>query len=146
MSQENVEIVRRFNEDLVFKRGALPSVVAEFVDADCDYYPVRKFPEAVPSHGREAFAQFLVRYHETWDQFESPIRKLIPAGDDRVLSLITVKAEGHRSGIRMEGDLYQCVWLRHGLIFRAEDHLTLKGALYALGLHGETLKAAGLER
>ena len=45
----------------------------------------------------------------------------------------------------MEGSLYQCFWLRHGLIFRLEDHLTLKGALYALGLNGETLKAAGLE-
>ena len=45
----------------------------------------------------------------------------------------------------MEGDLYQCAWLRHGLIFRWEDHLTLKGALHALGLHGETLNQAGLE-
>jgi hypothetical protein len=44
----------------------------------------------------------------------------------------------------MEGDMYQCVWLRHGLIFRLEDHLMLKGALYALGLHGETLREAGL--
>jgi hypothetical protein len=28
--------------------------------------------------------------------------------------------------------------------FRWEDHLTLKGALLALGLSGETLEAAGL--
>jgi hypothetical protein len=144
VSQENVEIVRRFNEEWASKPDELPAVVAEFVDADCDYYPVRKFPEAVPCHGRDSLAQFLVRYHETWD-VENPIRDLIAVGDDRVLSLITVKAEGHRSGIRVEGDLYQCAWLRHGLIFRMEDHLTLKGALYALGLHGETLKAAGLE-
>ena len=37
-----------------------------------------------------------------------------------------------------------CVWLRHGRFFRCEDHLTLKGALRALGLSGETLADAGL--
>ena len=145
MSQQNVEIVRRFIHVSVSKRDELPALVAELWDVDCDYYPVRKFPEAVPRYGREEFAQFMAQYHETWDRFESQIKELIAVGDDRVLSFITMRAEGHRSGIKMEGDLYQCVWLRHRLIFRWEDHLTLKGALYALGLHGETLKEAGLK-
>ena len=45
----------------------------------------------------------------------------------------------------MERDLYYCVWLRHGLVLRCEDHLTLKRPLHALGLHGAALKTAGLE-
>jgi hypothetical protein len=36
------------------------------------------------------------------------------------------------------------MWVRHGRFFRSEDHLTLSGALRALGLEGETIEAAGL--
>jgi hypothetical protein len=46
--------------------------------------------------------------------------------------------------MRLEGELYHCIWLRHRRFFRVEDHLTLRGALRALGLKGETLQAAGL--
>jgi hypothetical protein len=55
-----------------------------------------------------------------------------------------LRGEGRGSGIRLEGDVFQCYWLRHGRFFRVEDHLTLRGALHALGLQGETLEAAGL--
>jgi hypothetical protein len=46
--------------------------------------------------------------------------------------------------VALGGDIYHCVWLRHGRFIRVEDHLTAKGALDALGLSGETLAAAGL--
>jgi hypothetical protein len=46
--------------------------------------------------------------------------------------------------MEIEGDVYECAWLRHGRFFRMEDHLTLGGALRALGLEGETLEEAGL--
>ena len=46
--------------------------------------------------------------------------------------------------MKLEGDLYQCVWLRLGHFLRWEDHLTLRGALRALGLSSETPEAAGL--
>ena len=46
--------------------------------------------------------------------------------------------------MKLEGELYQCLWLRHGRLFRVEDHLASSGALHALGLTGETLEAAGL--
>ena len=67
-----------------------------------------------------------------------------PVRDDRVPVCATARAEGRESGVKLEGDLYHCVWLRHGRFYRWEDHLTLKGALRALGLQGETLEAAGL--
>jgi hypothetical protein len=141
--QENVEVVRGFIRACE-KREQLPLIIAQFWDADGDYYPARKFPEAVPRHGREEMANFMVQYHETWDRWENPIKELIAVGDDRVLAFTTMRGEGPRSGITLEGDIYHCVWLRHGLIFRWEDHLTLKRALHALGLRGETLRAAGL--
>jgi hypothetical protein len=40
--------------------------------------------------------------------------------------------------------MFHCVWVRHGRVFRQEDHLSLPGALHALGLDGTTMEAAGL--
>jgi len=146
MSQENMEVVRRYVE--AFTADLAPSdwsgLVADRYEPDADYYPVRKFPEARPCHGVEEIARFLAEYRDAWDHYEMEVQKLIPVGDDRVLVHLVLKAEGRESGVKLEGDLYQCAWLRHGRFFRWEDHLTLKGALLALGLSGETLDAAGL--
>ena len=144
MSQENVEVVRRwlaiFNAGLEEARAA----VAEFCDADVDYYPVRKFSDARPCHGLEECSEFLAGWGKAWSRLEWALHELIEVGDDRVLVCASLRAEGRGSGVKLEGDLYQCLWLRHGRLFRIEDHLTLSGALHALGLEGETLQAAGL--
>jgi hypothetical protein len=87
---------------------------------------------------------FLTQYLAAFSLYEWEIRDLIAVGDDRVLACAAIRAEGRGSGITLQGELYQCYWLRHGGFFRVEDHLTLKGALHALGLQGETLEAAGL--
>ena len=118
--------------------------VAELFDADADYYPVRKFPEARPCHGVREIAQFIAQFWEPFSLSEWTIRELLAVGDDRVLACSNLRAEGRGSGVRLEGDVYHCMWLRHGRFFRVEDHLTLRGALHALGLQGETLEAAGL--
>ncbi len=118
--------------------------VSEFFDADFDYYPARKFPEARPCHGREEFSQFLAKFRDPWSRFEWTIHELIEVGDERVLACLSMRAEGRESGMNLEGDVYQCFWLRNGRFFREEDHLTLSGALRAFGLAGDTLEAAGL--
>jgi hypothetical protein len=147
MSQENVEVVRSYVEAFS-SPGLAPSdwsrLAADRYEPDADYYPVRKFPEARPCHGVDEIARFLAEYRDAWDRYEMEVQKLIPVGDDRVLVHALLRAEGRESGVKLEGDLYQCVWVRHGHFFRWEDHLTLKGALLALGLRGETLEAAGL--
>ena len=145
MSQENVEIVRRAMEQF----GELaprdtPQFVDQFWNPEADYYPVRKIPDPRPCHGREEIARFFAEYLDNWDRWEYTIKRLIAVGDDRVFVHAVVHAEGRESGINLESDLFQCYWLRHGRIFRQEDHLTLPGALHALGLSGESLEAAGL--
>ena len=144
MSQENVEIVRRWLEFWSTSPEQARSGVARFSDADADYYPVAKFPEARPCHGQDEIAQFFVGFMRAWSRYEYAIRQLVEVGDDRVLVCGRVHAEGQGSGLIFEGDLYYCIWLRHGRFFRLEDHLTMKGALHALGLEGETLEEAGL--
>ena len=144
MSQDNAEIVRRWLAAVSASPQEAQAGIAEFWDADVDYYPVRKFPEAQPRHGLDESSQFLAEYLDAYSRYEWAIQELITVGDDRVLACTNLRAEGRGSGMKLEGDLYQCYWLRHGRFFRVEDHLTLPGALRALGLTGQTLEAAGL--
>jgi hypothetical protein len=145
MSQENVEVVRRWlaaTSDA--SAGAALAAVSEFWDAAADYYPIRKWPEAQPCHGHEEFSLFLARSREAFTRFDSTARWLVAVGDDRVLACVHLQWEGRGSGITLDGEIYYCYWLRHGRFFREEDHLTLSGALHALGLEGDTLEAVGL--
>jgi ketosteroid isomerase-like protein len=141
---KNVDRVRRWVTLLDSTLENVQATVEEFCEPDVDYYPVAKWPEARPCHGREEIAQFLARFLEAWLRYEWESDDLIPVGEDRVLACLNLRAEGRESGMNLEGDLYQCLWLRHGRFFRIEDHLTLSGALHALGLEGDTLEAAGL--
>ena len=141
---ENVEVVRRALVALSAGPDEIRASAAEFWDDDADYYPARKFPEAQPCHGLEEVSQFLVQFRDAWSRFEWALQDAIDVGDDRVLVCRSLRAEGRESGLKLAGDVYGCFWLRHGRFFRVEDHLTLRGALHAFGLEGETLEAAGL--
>ncbi len=144
MAQKNVEIARRWLEAAFGGAESVAPVIANLVDDDLDYYPVRKFPGAHPCHGREQFSHWLRDYLEAFARIENVIQGLYPVGDDRVLAHVTLRMEGRTSGVNLEGDLYNCMWMRHGRLFRIEDHLTVSGALRALGLEEATIEAAGL--
>jgi hypothetical protein len=142
MSEENVEVVRRYVEG--WPEAELPAWVDRFWESDGDYYPVRGFPEATPCHGREEIVAFLVEFRAAWEGYRWVVKHTRGLGDDRVFVHGRIEAEGRASGAKLEGDIYHCCWLRHGRFIRVEDHLTLAGALHALGLSGDSLEAAGL--
>jgi hypothetical protein len=145
MSQENVEIVRRWVAGFGHLTPEnMSQHVAESCDPDCDYYPARKFLEARPCHGSEQIARWNTEYLSAYARLELAIDRVIAVGDDRVLVCANMRAEGRGSGVNIEGDIYLCYWMRHGRFFRIEDHLTPAGAIHALGLSGEALEAVGL--
>jgi hypothetical protein len=149
VSAGNVEVVRRWLQTEVDAwEGATPEEVrhtsAEFWHRDADYCPIRNFPEARPCHGLGEISDFYVRFLEAWSGLAFQIRQILAVGDDRVLVCSTIRTSGQASGMKLEGDLYRSVWLREGRLIRVEDHTTLRGALRALGLEGDTLEAAGL--
>ena len=123
MSEENIEIARRYLEENFPAPEQLSEWVAGFFEADADYYPARKIPAA-------------------WEDFRIVVEEARAVGDDRVLVRGEIRAEGRASGVALEGDNYSCFWLRNGRFFRVEGHLTLAGALRALGLSGDSLEAA----
>ena len=141
MSRKNVEVVRRLIEE-AFDLDS--DQLLAFWDPHGDYYPVEKFPESRPCHGVKEIAGFLREYRQAWEHYEMRIEAITPVSDDRVFVRMTLAAVGQGSGLNLQGELFQCFWLRHGRIFRQEDHLTLRGALRALGLSGQTLEAVGL--
>ena len=141
MSQENVEVVRRIYRAV--NEGDFDRMLT-YWEARGEYYPVQKFPEAQPCHGAEAIRRFFVEFGLGVDLVEFRIDGVTPVGDDRVLVRLRLSYVGKTSGVKVGGELFHCFWLRHGRVFRQEDHLTLPGALHALGLEGETLEAVGL--
>jgi hypothetical protein len=143
MSQENVEIVWRFIEEGPIDRN--PEQLLDIWDRNGDYYPVEEFPEARPCHGVKEIAQFFSEFQQAWDRFEVRVEAGVPVGDDRALLQVSLSGEGRESGAKLQQTLFICFWLRHGRVFRQEDHFTLPGALRALGLRGETLEAAGIK-
>jgi hypothetical protein len=127
MSQENVEIVRRYlKSPEALAPEQFPAWVARFWDSDGDYYP-GGFPEARGCHGREDIVGFLTGLvdpvgffaglQEPWD-YRTVVKDARAIGDDRVYVHGHMWAEGLRSGLRLEGDLYYCFWLRHGRFIR----------------------------
>jgi hypothetical protein len=143
MSEENVEIVRRYLQEGFesVSLGQLPAWVVRFWDPDGDYYPVRTFPESRPCHGRGEIADFFTALREPW-RYRIAVKEMRGIGDDRVFVHTHVRAEGDASGAAVEGEVYHRFWLRHGRFIRGEDHLTAKGAIHALGSRGETLETA----
>jgi len=85
MSQENVEVVRRYLEatDSPLKDGFVPADApeafaawwAEFWDPDADYYPIRGFPEAQPRHGREEIIDFLTDYLAAYTRYHYLVKQ-----------------------------------------------------------------------
>jgi ketosteroid isomerase-like protein len=144
VSAENLEIVRRWVTAIGGSADGVRAAIDELWEEDVDYYPVRKWPEARPCHGREDVKRFILQLIEAFSESAWVVRELIPIADDRVLADVSLRAEGRGSGINLEGDVYWCFWLRQGRFFHVEDHLTLSGALHALGLEYETLEDAGL--
>jgi hypothetical protein len=143
MSQENVEVVRRWVAIGSVGPEEVRATVAEFCDADVDYYPFRKFSDARPCRGLEESSKFLAGWGEAWSRLEWAVHELIEVGDERVSVCASLRAEGRGSGVKLEGDLYQCVWLRHGRLVRIEDHLTLGAASMHWGSRAKPSKPRG---
>src|SRR5918995_1351218 len=108
MSQENVEVVRRYFEGTGGPlegesrwsnvKDYYPALAAELWESDGDYYPVRKFPEARPCHGRDEIVALLIEIRSAWAGYRFEVKDAIAIGDDRVLVRGHTWTEGRASG------------------------------------------------
>jgi ketosteroid isomerase-like protein len=123
MSQENVEIVRRF------------LVVDDFdealrcVDPDIVWNPV----EESATQGHDAVRASTARWKSEWDDYELIPEEFADAGD-RVVATVRFRARGRGSGIEVDGRLYDVFTLRDGKIVRMDQFTEQSEALEAVGL------------
>jgi ketosteroid isomerase-like protein len=131
MSQENVEIVRRFAD--CWERLDWEGM-AELVDPDVEQHgTVGGVEEGRVTRGVSAIRRDYEHVEAIWDEHRIEVQELIDAGD-RVVSLVRIRAVGAGSGVAVErGD--GMVWtFRNGKLARLDYFNDQEEALRAAGL------------
>jgi ketosteroid isomerase-like protein len=124
MSEENVEVVRRFL--LLEVEEALA-----YADPDIVWNPA----EESASQGHDAVRASLVRWKGEWDDYEMLPEDFEHLGD-RVVVAVNFRARGRASGIEVDARLYDVYTVLDGKIVRMDQFTQRSEALQAAGLRG----------
>jgi ketosteroid isomerase-like protein len=130
MSQENVEVVRRFLES--YNSRDVDGIIAimdptfEFRSRFVGIESVHRASEGFPHSYFEMLS-------EAYDHFEVVLDEFIDAGA-AVLTAGHAEWRGNASGVQGETPVFPAFWLRARKIFRAETFTNRPEALEAVGL------------
>jgi len=122
MSQENVEVVRRF---LVLEVDE----ALEYADPEIVWNPA----EEAAAEGHDAVRASLVRWKGEWEDYELLPEEFEHVGD-RVVAAVRMRARGRASGIPVDARFYDVYTLRQGKIVRMDQFTRRSEALEAAGL------------
>lgn len=95
---------------------------------------MRDWPEP-EYNGHAGLLRFLTEWLDVWEGFEVGVDELIPAADDRVVSLFWQRGTGRQSGLRMDVAWAIVTAAREGRIVRVEVYDDRAKALKAVGLN-----------
>jgi len=133
MSQENVEIVRRWYEVATSKAdllAAMPRTMA-FCHPDVEW----SAPEDGTTYrGREGVRQRLEEWLNSFDDYRYEIHRIIDCGNDEVLVEAIEVARGATSGAEVRSTHYELLTIRDGMIVRIREFYDEGKALEAAGL------------
>ncbi len=132
MSQENVEVVRRWIE---FYNRRDTDGLMQLTTSD---YEMKSVFADVESGGIfRGYAGFPFEYFKTlddaYDQFQLAVQDFIDVGA-AVLVVAHIEWRGRGSGAEGRGPLFAVLWLRAGKVFREESFTDRAEALKAVGL------------
>jgi ketosteroid isomerase-like protein len=149
MSQENVEIVRRYF-DLAVKRldgyWESPRPIADAMDAgELDpesremlgyMHPDMRWTNAlgIVFQGQPDCVRGVDQLLEASQSYQVAVEEVTDLGDDHVLAVLRVGMRGKASGASVSQTLFSLNRLRRGLIVRADEYLDRSEALKAVGL------------
>jgi ketosteroid isomerase-like protein len=122
MSQETVEIVRRFLIADVDEAMA-------FADPDIVWNPI----EELPTQGHDAVRASLARWKAEWNDYELIPEEFVDKGD-RVLATVRLRGRGRGSGVEIDARFYDLYTLRDGMIVRMDQFTERSQALEAAEL------------
>ena len=142
MSQENVELVRRWYGSLPDLRDANPDDDQAFLDRAFREYlnegwelrlPAG-YPEGEPVfRGREGVTQLVVMLRDVWSEWRFEPERFLDAGD-RVVVFVRVVAKGGASGVPITLEDAHVVTVRDGRMKSARVYRDRSDALEAAGL------------
>jgi ketosteroid isomerase-like protein len=133
MSQENVEVVRRFYE-AESKEGLWAA--AEFAHPEVELVPTPDRPELPVLRGVGALArqEWLREARRTWENWWVRVDQMIDAPQDKVVVLSHLCGRSRGTGLKVELELNHLYTVAHGKIAGGEGYFTRKQALEAAGL------------
>jgi ketosteroid isomerase-like protein len=126
MSQENVEIVRRFFED--YRRGDFDTAL-ECLAPDVVY----KVTQEAPAHGPEAVRAIWERWEGAWEDLETVDEDYVDAGDQVVVT-VRYSGRGAGSGVEFDQKSFEVYELRDGRCVRKTEYADRAEALAAAGV------------
>ena len=135
MSQENVEVVRRFIEALPRAQASddWQPVFAE-VDADIEIDDLDISLDSEAYRGHDSVRKWIGVWMESWESWSLEDVQVRPVGEDRAIGLFLVRAKGKGSGIELSRrDALVCT-LRAGKIEKGTYYNDQRQALKAVGL------------
>ena len=135
MSQENVEVVRRFIEALPRAEASDDGqpVFAE-VDPDVEITDLDISLDTECYRGHDSVRKWIGVWMESWESWTLEDVQVRPVGEDRAIGLFLVRAKGKGSGIELSRrDALVCT-LRAGKIEKGTYYNDQQEALKAVGL------------
>ena len=133
MSQENVEIVRR-----AFEAAGKPEpdlqTLSELAHPEHEMTTDYGALGGDSFLGVEGFRKALTEFDTDWGEWHQELDEFLAAGDDAVVVLGHLVAQGQSSGIPVEGNWAALVKLRGGRMVSTRFFLNREDALEAAGL------------
>jgi ketosteroid isomerase-like protein len=120
MSQENVEIVRRFLADEVEE-------ALTYADPGIVWNPI----EESPAQGHDAVRASLARWKGEWDDYRLMPEEFMDSGD-RIIVTVRLGGRGRGSGVEVDARFYDLYTLRDGKIVRMDQFTERSEALEAI--------------
>ena len=133
MSQENVEIARRWYEVATSKADLLASMprTMAFCHPDVEW----SAPEDGTTYrGREGVRERLEEWLNSFGDYRYEINRILDCGNDEVLVEASEVGRGATSGAEVRQTNYELLTIRDGLIIRIREYYDEDEALEAAGL------------
>ncbi len=131
MSQENVEIVRRF---IAAWSDHDRAELAGYLHPDAVFHSAITNVVGETFHGREQILGVFDRWEEDWSEIRWEVDEYVDVDDVRVVTLHKVIARGRASGIETVRELGGLIEIRDGLVVSQWIYLDRDKALEAAGL------------
>ena len=131
MSQENVEIVKKFTR--LFEEGDRDTWRDYFAPDVVWDTSASSWPSGGVAHGHEGVERFFRDWLGTWRDFEIANREYLDAGDS-VVVVFRQGGTGRESGVRIERDFFAIYDLRESKVVRYRLYDSRDEALEAAGL------------